>query len=113
MSIATTGSDVLTVNPTTHEVDLQGLRTGLHRRLTLAGDEGFDTPCRDRAGAPAPPTSPWCRVPAVVDAGLATQPASGFAAADRVTLLDVTQTRLGRLLHPAEHLLRASGLRLT
>ena len=37
MSIATTVSDVLTVNPATHEVDLQGLRMGLHRRLTLAG----------------------------------------------------------------------------
>ena len=104
MSIATTVSDVLTVNPATHEVDLQDLRTGPHRRLTLAGDGGFDTPCRDRAGAPAPTTGPWCRVRAAVDAGLATQPDSGFEAADRVTLVDVTQTRLGRLPHPAEHL---------
>ena len=65
MSIATTVSDVLTVNPATHEVDLQGLRMGLHRRLTLAGDEGFDTLFCERAGGPAPAAGPWCRVPAL------------------------------------------------
>ena len=114
MSIATTVSDVLTVNPTTHEVELQDLRTGLHRRLKLAADEGFDTFLCDRAGGAAPPTGPWGRVPAAGDASLATQPDSGFEASDRITLVDVTQTRLGRLPHGAEHLaLRASGLRLS
>ena len=103
MSIATTVCDVLTVNPATHEVDLQGLRTGRHRRLTLAGDEGLDTLFWDRAGGPMPPAGPWCRVAAAVDAGLATQPGVGFEAAARVALVDVTETRFGRLPDGAEH----------
>lgn len=113
MSIATTVSDVLTVNAATHEVDLQGLRMGLHRRLALAGDEGPDPLFWDRAGGPVPPTWPWCRVPAVVDAGLATQPDIGFGAAGRVALAAVTETRFGRLPDGAEHHLLASGSSLS
>ena len=104
MSIATTVSDVLTVDPAAHEVDLQGLRTGLHRRLALAGDEGPDTLFFVIApGSRYPLTGPRCRVAEVMDAGLATQPDIGLEAADRVALAEVTETRFGRLPHGAGH----------
>jgi len=98
MSIATTVSDVLTVNPTAHAVDLQGLRTGLHRRLTSAGDVGFGTRVCDRAGGSGAPHRSGLRCP------------RGGGRRSR----DATGQRLGRLMRPAEHpTLRASGLSLT
>lgn len=94
---------VLTVIPATHELDLEVLRSELHRRLTLAEDEDLDELFCDCAVGSVPPIGPWYRVPTVVDVSLKTQPDIFFEAGDHQSLVHVTETSFERLLDGAEY----------
>ena len=94
---------VLTVIPATHELDLEVLRSELHRRLTLAEDEDLDELFCDCAVGSVPPIGPWYRVPTVVDVSLKTQPDIFFEAGDHQSLVHVTETSFERLLEGAEY----------
>jgi len=95
---------VLTVIPATHELDLGVLRTELHRRLAVAGDEDLDELFCDCVVGSVPPIGPWYRVPTVVEASLKTQPEIFFEAGDHQSLVHVTETSFERLLNGAEYL---------
>ena len=94
---------VLTVIPALHELDLDLLRTELHRRLTVATEEDLDDLFCDCAVGSVPPLGPWYRIPTVVDIRLRAHPDVFFEAGDRQSLVQVSDTSFERLMHGAEY----------
>ena len=94
---------LLTVVPATHTLDIEVLRTELHRHLTIAEDQDLDDLFCDCVVGSVPPIGPWYRVPTVVDSSLRHQPDVYFEAGDDDSLVHVTETGFEQLLDGAEY----------
>ena len=94
---------LLTVVPATRALDIEVLRTELHRHLTIAEDQDLDELFFDCVVGSVPPIGPWYRVPTVVDSSLKEQPDIYFEAGDDDSLVHVTETSFERLLDGAEY----------
>ncbi len=94
---------LLTVIPATRTLDLEVLRTELHRHLTVAEEQDLDDLFCDCVVGSVPPIGPWYRIPTVVDSSLQAQPDVFFEAGDDDSLVHVTETGFERLLDGAEY----------
>jgi Ala-tRNA(Pro) deacylase len=95
---------LLTVMPATRVLDLDVLRSELHRHLTVAEEEDLDDLFCDCVVGSVPPIGPWYRVPTIVDSRLQEQPDVYFEAGDDDSLVHVTETSFERLLDGAQYL---------
>lgn len=95
---------VLAVVPATRHLDLEVLRTQLHRRLELASEQDLDDWFCDCAIGSVPPIGPWYRLPTVVDAELRAQSDIYFEAGDHRALVHVSETSFELLMTGAEYM---------
>jgi Ala-tRNA(Pro) deacylase len=97
------GSYLLAVLPTSHHIDLEGLRQVLGHRVELAEEAEVATVFRDCRRGAVPPIGACYGLDMIVDDSLEEQPEVYFEAGDHATLVHVSQEQFGRLVGRARH----------
>lgn len=96
---------LLTVVPASEKLDMERVRTALHRpMLDLVPEDELDEVFYDCEVGSVPPLGPEYRVPTVVDPALRGVDDVYFEAGDHEKLVHVDQTSFRRLMRGAEYL---------
>jgi Ala-tRNA(Pro) deacylase len=94
---------LLTVTAATRVLDIERLRSELHRELVPAGEDDLDELFCDCEAGSVPPIGPWYRIPTVVDSSLRDQTNIFFDAGESSSLVQVTEKSFEKLLEGAEY----------